>query len=305
MMRGFTLIELSIVLVIIGLITAAILVGQDLISAAAVRAQISQIEKYNSAVNTFHGKYGYLPGDIPNGVAVQYGFIARDTTTGSGDGDGIIEGTMASSNAGDSESCGETIVLWRDLSAASLIDGGFTTAAADYPSCNALGNLTSTSTPGIGDILPKARIGQGNYIYAYSGGCCNYAYGVGWTSNNVNYLGISQVVQNHAEGLQDNFGLTVAQAYSIDQKIDDGLPQTGKVIAQYVGYVIGGLQASIGWAGTQSYANYQYSPSTATTAPSPTTCYDNSGGVDGTPQHYSMEINNGAGMNCSLSFQFQ
>ena len=61
---GFTLIELSIVLVIIGLIVGGVLVGQDLIRAAYIRAQISQIEKFNTAVNTFYGKYQALPGDM-------------------------------------------------------------------------------------------------------------------------------------------------------------------------------------------------------------------------------------------------
>ncbi len=48
---GFTPIELSIVLVIIGLIVCGIWVGQDLIRAAHVRATITQVEKYNTAVN--------------------------------------------------------------------------------------------------------------------------------------------------------------------------------------------------------------------------------------------------------------
>jgi prepilin-type N-terminal cleavage/methylation domain-containing protein len=61
---GFTLIELSIVLVIIGLVVGGVLVGRDLICAAELRAQISQIEKYNTAVNTFYGKYGGLPGPL-------------------------------------------------------------------------------------------------------------------------------------------------------------------------------------------------------------------------------------------------
>lgn len=57
----FTLFELSIALVIIGLIVCGVLVGQGLIRAPGVRAAITQIEKYNTAVNTFVGKYGYLP----------------------------------------------------------------------------------------------------------------------------------------------------------------------------------------------------------------------------------------------------
>jgi prepilin-type N-terminal cleavage/methylation domain-containing protein len=89
---GFTLIELSIVLVIIGLIIGGGLVGRDLLNAATIRAQLSQIEKYNTAVNTFRGKYGYLPGDIPDPVASQYGFAARGPFPGEGDGNGIIQG---------------------------------------------------------------------------------------------------------------------------------------------------------------------------------------------------------------------
>src|ERR1700710_2201298 len=72
--QGFTLIELSIVLVIIGLIVGGVLVGQDLIKAAATRAQISQIEKYNQAVNTFKTKYNGIPGDLQASLAAQFGF---------------------------------------------------------------------------------------------------------------------------------------------------------------------------------------------------------------------------------------
>jgi prepilin-type N-terminal cleavage/methylation domain-containing protein len=92
---GFTLIELSIVLVIIGLIVGGVLVGQDLIRAAAVRAQITQIEKYNTAANTFYGKYGYLPGDINGTAATQFGFVARGAYGGQGDGNGLVEGTLS------------------------------------------------------------------------------------------------------------------------------------------------------------------------------------------------------------------
>lgn len=83
---------MSIVLVIIGLIVGGVLVGQDLIRAAGVRATISQIEKYNTAVNTFRGKYGALPGDLNASVATQFGFAARGPFAGEGDGNGVIEG---------------------------------------------------------------------------------------------------------------------------------------------------------------------------------------------------------------------
>src|ERR1039458_6521771 len=92
---GFTLIEISIVLVIIGLIIGGILVGQDLINAAAIRAQIAQIEKYNTAVRTFQTKFNALPGDMNATTATAFGFAARGTFAGQGDGNGLIEGVVA------------------------------------------------------------------------------------------------------------------------------------------------------------------------------------------------------------------
>jgi prepilin-type N-terminal cleavage/methylation domain-containing protein len=97
--QGFTLIELSIARIIIGLIIGGILVGQDMMGAAATRAQITQIEKFNSAANTFYGKYGGLPGDLNSTLAVQFGFAARGLYAGEGDGDGIIEGVTTNAPA--------------------------------------------------------------------------------------------------------------------------------------------------------------------------------------------------------------
>src|ERR1035438_8612722 len=113
--RGFTLIEIAIVLVIIGLIVGGVLVGQNLIAAATVRAQITQIEKYNTAVNTFRGKYNALPGDMQATQAAQLGFTPRIGLVGRGDGNGLIEGGYATGVV----PCGETVMIWNDLSTAN------------------------------------------------------------------------------------------------------------------------------------------------------------------------------------------
>ena len=305
--KGFTLIELSIVLIIIGLVIGGVLVGRDLIKAAEIRAQISQIEKYHAAVNTFRGKYGYLPGDIPDPTATQYGLISRWTCwgtspcLGNGDGNSIIEGSYnsnAGQNGGLAEAEGETQAFWVDLSTANLVDGSFYNT---YP------NVWNTYATSVNNTFPSAKIGGGNYVYVYS-------------YNDVNYFGLSGnvVFEAWAMAATENPGLTVQQAYNIDKKIDDGLPQSGTVTATYNNTYIGvtlypwwasggtGLYGPLNNAVTAMGANSgapNYGPTTNATAGSAITCYDNNSTVS--PQHYSTEFNNGNGLNCALSFQFQ
>ena len=217
---GFTLIELSIVLVIIGLIVGGVLVGQSLINAATVRAQISQIDKYNTAARTFYGKYGYLPGDISAAPAAQFGFTARGQYAGEGDGNGLIEGVYndaAGDNSGVFQQGGETCMFWVDLSTAGFIDGSFSLCS---PTSATHG---SYSVQNIDQFLPVAKITPNHiYVWSYSGGT-----GVA----GVNWFGISTGLVGYSPS---SAGLTVSQAYAIDKKIDDGLPQWGNVTAMYV-----------------------------------------------------------------------
>jgi prepilin-type N-terminal cleavage/methylation domain-containing protein len=128
--KGFTLIEITIVLVVIGLITGGVFVVRELIRAAELRAQIKQIEEYNIAVNTFRLKYNALPGDIKEPEASSFGFSARGIYAGQGDGNGVLEGVYANAagrNA-DTVQSGENLMFWVDLSAARLIKGTFNTA---------------------------------------------------------------------------------------------------------------------------------------------------------------------------------
>src|SRR5262249_3826116 len=75
MTKGFTLIELSIVLVIIGLIVGGVLVGQDMILSAQIRNAIKQVEQFNTATEAFKSKYNCLPGNCAN--ATDYGFAVN------------------------------------------------------------------------------------------------------------------------------------------------------------------------------------------------------------------------------------
>jgi len=119
---GFALIELSLVLVVIGLIIGGILVGHDLIEAAKVRATISQIERFNAATNAFTAKYNSIPGDMPASVANRYGFAVRSGTTADGDGNGLIEGCWYFMS--QMYGC-ENALFWEDLGDAQLITGNY------------------------------------------------------------------------------------------------------------------------------------------------------------------------------------
>jgi prepilin-type N-terminal cleavage/methylation domain-containing protein len=93
---GFTLIEMSIVLVIIGVLAGAILVGQNLIFAAQIIGTVSAMDRYKQAYNTFVNKYNCVPGDCPK--ATSFGLFSAGvcqnggvpSTNSNGDGGGYI-----------------------------------------------------------------------------------------------------------------------------------------------------------------------------------------------------------------------
>jgi prepilin-type N-terminal cleavage/methylation domain-containing protein len=291
--QGFTLIELSIVLVIIGLIVGGVLIGQDLIKSAQARATVTQLERYNTAVHTFQVKFNCLPGDCAN--AASFGFPPRGTAEGEGDGNGVIEGHNCNGGfLGSVESCGETALFWEDLSQANLIEGLFNTASA----ITYLGPVTGAA---LNAYFPQAKLGGGNYIYVWSGGVGSDN---GSADNGLNYFGISPISQMTGY-IYSGAGLTVGQAYSIDTKVDDGLPQSGRVTALYDNYNVPG-NGSIGWAAGGGLFGastpYPYNPTTAATPWAATNCYDNNN-VAG-PETYSM-AQNASQVNCALSVQFQ
>ncbi len=191
--RGFTLVELAIVLVIIGLVIAAVLKGQELIVSARLKSTINQIQGVRSAVNTFRDKYNALPGDYAKGQS-RVGDPAGVTWAGGfgdGNGDGIIDGDgIADPAVGQ-----ETVMFWNHLSAANLITG---------VSPLGLGTL--------GDGLPTSPLGGGLTIR-------NSAV-VGRTSHWI-ALGSAAATPTGVASAE--------QALQIDEKSDDGRPGTGAI----------------------------------------------------------------------------
>lgn len=109
--QGFTLIEIAIVLVIIGLLLGGVLKGQELITSARVRNMISQQDGIKAAYFGFLDRYRALPGDY----AAAKANIKGATTNGDGNGQ-ITDGGATK----------ESILVWEHLSLAGFINGSYT-----------------------------------------------------------------------------------------------------------------------------------------------------------------------------------
>ncbi len=275
--HGFTLIELSIVLVVIGLVVGGVLVGQNLIAAAEVRAQITQIEKYNSAVNTFRSKFNAIPGDMRPEVAQQFGFAVGSSCAGlqgNRDGNGLIDGWQAPWLL--TQGVGETALFWQDLTSptlgVSLIEGQFPNSGGAAIGCIANVEPTLSGTT-VGEDFPVAKIGRGDFVYVYE-------------TSGSNWYGVAAITTliGSSSAIQANTNISVMQAYNIDKKLDDGSPTTGNVVAVYV---------------NNSTSATSIAPNTTTSGGTSSSCYDT------TTSTYSITVNNGNGGNCALSFKFQ
>jgi prepilin-type N-terminal cleavage/methylation domain-containing protein len=224
---GFTLIELSIVLVIVGLVIGGIMVGRDMIEAAQIRSAISQIEKIRTAVRTFQGKYGSLPGDISPHKAQEFGFQTRSGADSDGDENGLID--SCAGNSYHRLGC-ESALFWADLATMSLVRGNFN----NNPPINSgyvVNSDNSDLTPSqIANYVPVSDI-TGNYILIWSStpgqiGDGGFDYGV----NNFAITGLDKLI-NPLGGYSLNKKISPYLALMIDTKIDDGMPQTGSVSA--------------------------------------------------------------------------
>lgn len=218
--RGFSLIELSIVLVIIGLIVGGVLAGKSLIKAQGMRNALEDAKTYAIAIQLFQDKYGALPGDMPDATRIWGNAeggaatancntpetsVSTGKPTCNGNGNGIIE------YAGS-----EAFRAWQQL------------AAAEYV---AIGNMTGVhGAGGIQEALPGVNVPRGGLDSS------------GFTLSSEGVIDSSDM--NYFEGDYNNvlmFGKTVgtgptmgqlllpAEAYEMDKKVDDSRPGLGYV----------------------------------------------------------------------------
>lgn len=189
--RGFTLMEISVVLVIIGLMVGGVLTGREMINASRDRSLIREAEAYKEAVHTFQMKYAWLPGDIKNP-----GKYWPATTWTGGNSDGLIiwadEGPEA----------------WKQIQLSGIIPVGDISI-----SCVA----ACVATPGT-NIPQSAYYPTAGWTIGINKRTVKNTimFGAKSTSTPASYIATEPV-------------LTPAQLLSIDTKMDDGLPITGLV----------------------------------------------------------------------------
>ena len=115
---GFTLVEIAIVLVIVGLLIGGVLKGQEMITNAKLKRIESDNAGIAAAMFSYQDRYTQLPGDDDD---AQNRFEIYTASTDNGNGDGVIDGNWTPAAATD-----ETAKFWKHLRAAGLVPGGGT-----------------------------------------------------------------------------------------------------------------------------------------------------------------------------------
>ncbi len=202
---GFSLVELAIVLIIIGLIVGGVLKGQDLIESARVNSIQTQLNEVRVASTTFINKYDDLPGDI-NRTDL---FTPPNTDGGDpGDGNGRVEGQRMGATNTD-----EPIMFWWHLQIAGLLGGvSLAVDAATPPAPTGM-------DAGQGY---ESRLG-GLYTIAWD----DAADAFGDVSNG-HWIMLGQAATGDTENVDGV--LTAVQLRGIDSRADDGIPGTGNIL---------------------------------------------------------------------------
>ncbi len=209
--RGFTLIELSIVLVIIGLIVGGVVGGASLVKSARLQKEITTIKEYKTAINAFRSLYDELPGDMPD--ADEYWSECVDSSAGScsGNGDNFISGDsyVRGNPIGRPYQMGPRIVqvqsearrVWEHLHLADIIP-----------------QYLNASTSTVSDeVFPASEIFANHYF--------NVQYIDPLYNRPAHYITVM--------GESSRSALDVIQMISIDKKIDDGKASSGNYLGWY------------------------------------------------------------------------
>jgi prepilin-type N-terminal cleavage/methylation domain-containing protein len=150
---GFTLVEIAIVLVIIGLLLGGILKGQEMITQAKIKNVITDFNGIASALYAYQDRYRQLPGDDLN-AATRWTIPACASGT---QGNGVIEGVYNQTGF-------ETNCFWQDLRNAGFVAGQGTGPSSLIQPTNAASGMIGVQTgSGANPPVPVMVAGTGGF----------------------------------------------------------------------------------------------------------------------------------------------
>ncbi len=204
--RGFTLVELSIVLVIISLLVGALVGLRSYVNNARLSNVMNESKIYINAFNQFQTRYGSPPGDYATASSAWTG-------AGNGDGNGLIRAATTAVPL-------ERYYAFQHLALAGFISGSYTGAV------NGTGGAT------IGLNVPGSSMDKVSFIFDHpdqQDGILTSADSTYFAGTYGNILRIAGLNDN-ATNIPDQPFLTPKQAYQLDDKFDDGQPGTGNIV---------------------------------------------------------------------------
>ena len=215
---AFSLVELSIVLVILGLLVGGVLSGQSLIRAAELRAVSTEFSRYTTAIGSFRDKYFALPGDMTNATsfwntAATCPGVAATASAGAcnGDGNGLLNLNASTSN--------EIYGAWEQLALSGLVEGSYTGNSGD--------TTASNQTSIIATNVPRSKLSSAGWtLYGLGNIAISDVFWPEGSYSNVLFFGAA-TTSNVTTGVI----LKPEEAWNIDTKVDDGRPATGSVVS--------------------------------------------------------------------------
>lgn len=215
--HGFTLIELSIVLVIIGLVVGGVMVGTTMVHQAQLRAMMRDVTDWNIALRTFKEKYGYFPGDFPYASSIWPDCYLPNVTWCNGNGNDRIADTGFGS---------EGRRAWQQLSDANMVQGKY----SGNPPANA-----SLDTDN-----PSAQINSNAHYH--------------FTNNDSAVSNLELATYLTSSGNWWGAAISSQDALAIDTKLDNGMPRTGKITATNGSGITGCINGGTGTPTTPYFA---------------------------------------------------
>ncbi len=214
---GFSLMEMGIIIVIVGLLIGAVSVGANMMRAAEIRTILEEKRTFETAIANFQAKFDWLPGDMPNatsvwGSAACPGGAATGTQTCNGNGDNLVTYGAASQLT-------EAFTFWQQLGHAGFIDGTYSGRAGATTAEN---HDFGVNAPASG--YSSGGIGWGaTWVDNRDSAIANM-----WDRNMLSWLTIGADDGTHADGTEGM--LFIKEAYNMDLKVDDSLPGNGTMV---------------------------------------------------------------------------